>query len=475
MRSIVALAVAGAAIALAGCATTPPRIDVERQWREAISNLGMFAIYPPSEDAMVGDAFLHVPNARYFDLVRITAAPRPLLARQLCYQEQDRLVLDASKDGASGVVVRPHTDCIERRPAARQRVASHDQATSADHATRLREAALPTLEVGRFSQGEIAGAGLLGNFAASLGIGFASSAAVRVELVNLQGLTLDELRGGRLIEAISIGRVERATDWAMLARNDRRRPDSEDFPNSLTPLMLARSLQLADNRSAGTLLPRFCRGEFDQLDRDGAQVLVANRLLFAGEVKFDFVSDSVAAMRAAVDVAAVLANRTQPTTTPPLPSAPQGAADARARGTGQDAIDNELARLMKIANGILTLEANTPGQVAGRLTVGRFGNITLSKPFTRPAAVGMGAALHFPLGDAAIPASEAQINDVAYYCAGLGHGDNPALRQRLQRNLDWARYLRDRDEGRPGAPTATASPRVPLRPVLPDPGVRVRM
>lgn len=453
------LALLLAANALASCALPqPPRLDVEQQWSEAVSNLGLFAVYPPSEDVMVGDAFLYLPGAQFFDLVRVTAAPLPLLARQFCYQEQDRMVLDALSDGKSGVVksASDKDACAFKAPAQGkpperpQRIVAHDGAVTSAHVTRLREAAIPRLEVGRFTEGELAGAGLLGNFGAALGIGTSAKAAMRLELGNLQSAMLDELRGSRLLEDISVSRVRRV------------RGTREDYPNALTPLMLARSLQYADQRNGTTLSGQFCRGDFGEIDQKGVRLVVANRVLYAGSVTFDFLSERVLTARLALDFASVLAGMPQKPVVPALPGAPP----APGAGGGGGASPKEefspevqLAAMMATANRILTLGADKAGQASARLTTGSFGSLAMQRTFVRPAAVGMGAALHVPIGDALVPVSGDQVVETIAYCQATHGTAGRALEERLWKNYAWAFYLHRReDEGatRRGSDPGTA-------------------
>ncbi|MBB5695964.1 hypothetical protein [Muricoccus pecuniae] len=448
----------------------------------------MFAIYPPSEDVMVGDIFLHIPDARFFDLVRITSAPRSLLAEQLCYQEGDRLASDAIKDGADGA----GTTLTQCRRNELRRVLPFDGTTGTSHLTRLREAAIPTLEVGRFSEGEIGGAGLFGNFGAALGVGRSGAAALRVELKSLQTLTLDELRGSRLIEDISISRIRRVN-----------REGGTDYPNTLTPLMLIRSLVFADNRNGTQTGARFCRGDFSTLDRTGARIVVANRILYAGAVNFDFMTQTVGTMRLAIDFASTLANLPQAPVVPTLsgasPPPPKDAAGAPPAALGKPAetppreagLDFEAHRtaLMAAVARVITLPADTPGRAAARLTTGRFGNLTLHQPFARPAAVGMGAALHFSLADAAIPANQEQVEDALVYCRFIYGGPTTILEQRLKANLSWALYLTRREAGshasdqklydwiasQSGAPQPAVQPRTALPRLVPSANIRVRL
>ena len=458
---------------LAGCAQSLPKLDAEKQWREAMDNLGMLAIYPPSEDIMVGDAFLFIPGAQYFDAVRLTSAPGELLAEHFCWQEQDRPRLDdrpraaVVADPKKGVEAEPARlggadgglpGCLWTIPRVGQRSIAQDQnrirelrrivpydVTSANHhLTRLREEAIPTLEVGRFTEGEIGGAATFGNFGLNLNAASKNQAAMRVELRELQSATLEEIRGQRLIELIALSR------WRRTNRDSRH---AEDYPNALTPLRLARSLSSADDRNGTSHFAHFCRADFAALDRAGTRILIANRVLYAGGVTFDFMSRDVVALRATLDFASVLANR---------PQAPQvvqfgtgkGAPDPRP-GAGDDKenkgdsadkaseLDKELARTLALTNNILTMPGAV-GQAQARLTMGRFGNLALQRDFRRPAAVGMGAALHFTIRNAALPVHESQIVDAIMFCRQRGFrkpDEEERLKNILLDNLRYVEYL----------------------------------
>lgn len=92
-----------------------------------------------------------------------------------------------------------------------------------------------------------------------------------------------------------------------------------------------------------------------------------------------------------------------------------------------------------------------------RLGLGRFGNLALHQDFRRPLAVGMGAALRFPLEDAAVPVTDRQIDEVIFFCRSLFGREAAAyatLRETLDFNRAWVALLAARQaahsEQRPG-------------------------
>jgi hypothetical protein len=108
----------------------------------------------------------------------------------------------------------------------------------------------------------------------------------------------------------------------------------------------------------------------------------------------------------------------------------------------------------------------------------------------------MGAALHFFIADAAIPAGEDQIEDVLQLCQASYGIRAASLQSRLRANLQWVQYLLERRDGLPpasttllreregqarttGAPTGDAAPPMrgtrPLPAFAPGPNIRVRL
>ncbi|MFM7610513.1 MAG: hypothetical protein ACKO9A_16815 [Alphaproteobacteria bacterium] len=106
-------------------------------------------------------------------------------------------------------------------------------------------------------------------------------------------------------------------------------------------------------------------------------------------------------------------------------------------------MNQELARTLALANNILTMPGAV-GQAQARLTMGRFGNLALQRDFRRPAAVGMGAALHFPIRNAALPVHESQIVDAIMFCRQRGFrkpDEEERLKNILLANLRYVEYL----------------------------------
>src|SRR3712207_5109210 len=85
-------------LGIAGCGNGLPEIDVEGQWQDSMRRLGMFGLYPMTEDVQVGDVLLSVPtedgvqsSRPRFSTMRIGPAPRGLVRDALQRQEEDRV------------------------------------------------------------------------------------------------------------------------------------------------------------------------------------------------------------------------------------------------------------------------------------------------------------------------------------------------------------------------------------------------
>jgi hypothetical protein len=258
------------------------------------------------------------------------------------------------------------------------------------------------------------------------------------------------------------------------------RSRTDDYPNALTPLMLARSLRLADQRNGSDHFARLCRGDFATLEERGVRVVVANRVLYAGSVTFDFMREQVSTARLALDFASALAGMPQKPVVPALPGAqtpPQGSgassgssssgsSSSGGSGSGSSGgsgsggqkpatppefdFEAQRAAMLATANRLMTLKADKAGQASGRLTTGSFGNLAMYREFVRPAAVGMGAALQFPVREALLPAGADQVNEALVFCRATEGTASPALEDVLWRNLAWSFYLdlRDKDDQR---------------------------
>jgi hypothetical protein len=156
------------------------------------------------------------------------------------------------------------------------------------------------------------------------------------------------------------------------------------------------------------------------LQDENVRVIVANRVLYAGSIEFDFSQDRQFGLRAAVNLAAALPTSEQSAKAPTLPSPPPAAS------AGPDAVKRQ-------SQAVKDLLANTPGGPEGSpagatatFGVGTEGTLSLKQTYLRPMAVGFGAALTYPVQNAMVPLSPAEQLDGANFCrsdAGIEPSD----------------------------------------------------
>jgi hypothetical protein len=170
---------------------------------------------------------------------------------------------------------------------------------------RLQRAAIPGLTVGRITSGQLGLSGLFGNFGARLGLGGTSETSVTISLRNVQELSLDAWRLERL----------RKVAW-----------------QPMLSLARAETLLASLGQLRGDLVERACNGDANRLAREGIEVMVINRVFYAGGMEYGFTHNAESAVRLAVDIQSVLANQPQAPVIPSLPTvtATGGAAGAAA-------------------------------------------------------------------------------------------------------------------------------------------------
>jgi hypothetical protein len=368
----------GLAIIVSGC-TKPPEINVEQQWGDAMRRLNMFAFYPMSEDVRVGDVFLHVPPrdgsppVARFSLLRIGSFHHEdvldLLEDQQWRRPQIRPLTERRGTDGEPVVGAASTtsDCTDR------------QIGHADSGCplRLQRSAIPALTVGRITAGQLGASGLFGNFGARLGLGASSQTAVSIKLDNMQELMLDGWRFDRLM------------------RGATARPDSE-VRDPITDVLWAEALvrdlaELAQGRPE--LVRAACHGDSARLAAERVEVVVINRVVYAGRVEYSFTNSAEQAIRAAVDLQSILPGQPQAPQLPQLAVGTPTAEALRAQGTDPARQREEAgARLAALLGGITGDSGG--GARAGVTTsfgLGTFGTLALTQDFNRPIAVGAGS------------------------------------------------------------------------------------
>lgn len=383
-----AAAAVGFLTLLAGC-TKPPEINVEEQWGDAMRRLNMFAFYPMSEDVRVGDVFLHVPPlddsapVARFSLLRIGSFHHEdvldLLDEQQSRRPQIRPLPE--RRGTDG---KPVGGGVDNSAECVGREIGHAD-TGRGCPVRLQRSAIPALTVGRITAGQLGASGLFGNFGARLGLGASSQTAVSIKLDDIQELMLDGWRFDRLL------------------RGAPARPDNQPRP-PITDVVWSEALvrdlgELAQTRPE--LVRAACHGDSAGLAAEGVEVVVINRVVYAGRVEYSFTDSAEQAIRAAVDLQSILPGQPQAPQLPQLAGGTPTADALRAQGTDPARQREEAgARLAALLGGI-TGESGGAARagVTTSFGLGSFGMLALTQDFNRPVAVGAGSrrseGLHF--------------------------------------------------------------------------------
>ncbi len=364
------------ALALSAC-QSPPRIDVEEQWADTMSRLNMFGFYPQSEDVQVGDIFLHAPSGEgrptqaRFSLARLVSfAPNAVLNELQGQQGRHGQLPPSSQDVGNRLRIMP----LPPLPATgqiRQITSTADcggydigHADESRCLVRMQRATIPGHQVGRITEGQLGAAGLLGNFGAQIGLGTSSETAVNITLRNVQDISLDTWRLSRL----------RSRHWGQVAN-----------------LIWAEDLLALLREMRPDLLPAACNGDPAALNRAGVEIMMINRVVYAGGIEYGFTRNATTAIRAAVDLQSVLAGQPQAPEIPALASPPARAATP-ANATPREAAGARLAGLLQAMTG-----QPSGGRAGANLSfgIGTYGNLTLNEDFNRLVAVGAGSRLRF--------------------------------------------------------------------------------
>lgn len=409
-------AVLGGALFLGGC-TGLPELDVEHQWGDAMRRLNMFGFYPPTEDVQIGDVFLHAPprdgspSLPQFSLRRLGSyRPSAVFAQLRGQQDRDHLriqplpsLLGTTGDRPRSPVSREWHDGVAMAPNCRgYAIGNADNLTCA---VRLQRSAIPGLAVGRLTNAQLGAAGVLGNVGARLGFGQSSATAVNITLSNVQELSLDTWRLARLRE-------------------------SQD--ESIYNIIQAERLLSQLSQLRPELLAAACAGDRSRLAAHGVEVAIVTRIIYAGEINYNFTRNAETAVRLAVDLQGTLPGQApqMPAAAPAASASAVVALPATPEAAGQ--------RLATLLNGV-TGETGTDAARAGASVsfgIGTFGNLTLKEKFNRPMAVGAGAlirsAFHeFLAGDPGLPTpggtraanlAEFRFQAAKAYCGGVGLG-----------------------------------------------------
>ena len=405
------------ALTAAGCATSAPNVNVEADWRNSIGNLGLFALYPLAENVQPGDVYLYAPRKPRasdalagpsgdgstlprFDLTRVSSLSRTHLLPHLKAQQDARLVFapapetpkppepektekkEEKKDDKPAPRATPRTPA-PRTPAPLKPDIGHADDDAA--ALRMRRVAMPGFTAARLTQAQIGGGGTSGNLDFSAAFGGGSKIAVSVTLGDVEELSIDAGRARRM-------------EWLhgpiALFRDIR-------------PEMLLDYIQDAD----GDLLAPFCRAEWSSLPGEKIAFIIANQVLYAHNIQYNFHDESgfAATMTAAIKAAAAAASAagaaaddakagakddSKPAPKPEAGAAPEPAKKDPQAATASARTAEALARVAtQLTDQVKALEGlapKTPG-VAAKFGIGRLGTSTLEFAYRRPMAVGIGA------------------------------------------------------------------------------------
>lgn len=366
-------------LAFLGACTKPPEINVEVQWGDTMRRLNMFAFYPMSEDVRVGDVFLHVPP-------RDGSAPiaRFSLLRIGSFHHED--VLDLLEDQQSmrppirslpemkGKDGKPITAAISTTDQCTKREIGH---ADSNCPLRLQRSAIPALAAGRITAGQLGASGLFGNFGARLGLGASSQTAISIKLDNIQELALDGWRFDRLMRGAP-------------ARTNGPRRDP------ITDIVWAEALvrDLAElSRGRPALVRAACNGDAARLASEGVEVVVINRVIYAGRIEYSFTDSASQAIRLAVDLQSILPDQPQRPSMPQFASGTPTEEAFRTQGTDLAQQTTEAGKRLAALLGGITGDAggNARAGVTTNFGLGTFGSLALSQDFNRPIAVGAGS------------------------------------------------------------------------------------
>jgi hypothetical protein len=410
------------ALLLAGCGLTrPPEVNVEDQWADAMRRLGMFSVYPATEDVLPGDIYLLVPppygvgawterqyeaivpgvspgfDSRRFSLLRLgslaierpqAARARPLgtmsLREHIEEQQRERPRIQPLPSASTEFVAtqpqgarRPRIDTPAGTPGQTYAIGGADQNVIA---TRLQRSAIPSLTVARVTETQLGAAGILGNFAANLVGSAGGEVGLTIALRDVQELTVEPWRARSLLDAIGPAVF-----------------DQRVMPGDL--LYWLQVLRVGRNDRYNLRDPA-CRGDEAALNRQGVQVAVVTRVIYAGSIEYSFSRRVSGAVRAALDLQGTLAQNIRQApqvpavvvntggTSPP----PAGSGGTTPPATPGAQARDDLAGRLSALTGLTSGDGARAG-VTTAFGIGTLGTLSLIEIFNRPIAVGAGSRL----------------------------------------------------------------------------------
>jgi hypothetical protein len=447
-----------AAVVMAGLAVLcacGSRDDIEQDWKSTMARYKMLPVFPITEDVQPGDVFLDVPPAPGADpqpsLLRLGSFDIDSLRNCLAERETGRLFTEAIKTGSSpsaagaaagagapspptpastlsaAATVQPGTsiqttttikaapgapapkapvdkappkpsprtpdaldaetvqteppDPAPAKPPARPgaRSASKTVAQSGcppqkTYTPRMRRVALPAIEAARVSNWQISGAGPIGRIVSSLGLSRENATALQINFDQLETLELDILSANTLLQNTVVSWLQK---------------------NGMTPATLLGLTNLASPDRVANI----CRGGPQHADNDRAAIRIANRVLYAHVIQYEYLQSSYTAGRLAVDIV-------KPTIGASTPLVPATTAGTSAQ-PGTTAVATTVGGAIDAINaGLANTAANSPNQstpgVRTTVGIGTYGNVSLSQTYPRPLAVGFNAVHSYAVRDSLI-------------------------------------------------------------------------
>jgi hypothetical protein len=235
---------------------------------------------------------------------------------------------------------------------------------------RLRRLAVPGLVAANVTNYQVGAGGPIADIAGVLGLGGSASTAVTIRLRELASLAVDEQIADTFLDGYRRRWIEQ----------------------NLHPARLLRSVARIDGRTAELL----CRGDAQQVERRGMALALANAVIYAGRIDYEFSRSTTAALLGGANLVNVLAQvspATVPTVPAAVPAAAPGAVDAGALMAQLRATQEALAQ---------SLPTSAGARVS--LGVGAFGGLSLNEIYPVPVAVGFGAPIYYELAASLIPA-----------------------------------------------------------------------
>lgn len=408
-KPITLLASLAAAAALTGCANNLPDLDVEEQWTEAMKRQSLYAIFPITEDFMVGDVLLDTrdtPDAQEndaFDVTRIATPPAHAVFLAICADRRNRMSVEPSRARATGSATQefdiPETTPCPTTEQEMADLASHpitigDVRNNKTDGVRLSMSRIPNLTVARLTQAQLNGYGTLQAIGLNVGANKSSEIGMSIKLQDLQSLEVEPTTAVRLLRQLVDSKSARVPD-----------------PYSTLEVMWQRWPE-------GTRA--ICEGRFD--DASAMKIAIVTRVEYAGRVEYSFSNQRMQAIKGTLDASGAIG------------ALPTGGVDAQATGgappaSGADSnAAQELAgtqtalvqQLGALANGVSS-SAKSPGAAGGSFSIamGTSGEVGLIETFPRPLAVGAGAKMNFPAQDALLPQHAEDVRSVIYRCAEI--------------------------------------------------------